>query len=519
MVATGIAEDSAEKSNSNMNSENLKLKESDGDAEAKERLGDQISAANADPKDEELKRFTANILKKYEEKRSGANEAAAERNTEEALPEVLNPAERTVISFGKVATGFNYKELDAICNHLRPYLVRYDKENPPEWLTFKFPAHTRPDVVINDLANANVVFEIEASEVIVSADFEMGYTLRFPRIVEWRQDKSFDDAMSLQELQDFMSAERENQRFSLAVGAKRKMEQGKNGNNADGDDAKWDDAGLLTSGKRRRLEKRGLVPGLQGRGRRKMAPQVVGAVQSKISKETLLLDAANAVAESEEEEEEEAVASSARMSPRQIVNAFLAACTIVETAVEAGGDPTLNIDKDNASNAWAVKSSLEGIFAGIEIAVLNCVSFPITKPILERVVLRAKGLPVASFRPGNTHYVLATAVDLRVRNLVSRYDCAILKCDWLLECICRAQRLDPLPRHYLTAGLGIRRELGLNFDRFGDSFTEEMSLEEWERILIPRKAGFIPREECKKWTETLLADDAITDDELLGPGG
>ena len=122
---------------------------------------------------------------------------------------------RTVTPFTRVGTGYSAAELKEICERLKPHAVRYDPAKPPDWLGFKFPAGSRPDVVLDNLEAAEVVLEIEASEIIRSVDFEPGYTCRFPRCTRLREDKGWDEAMSYEEFAEFLDNEKDEQRFAL----------------------------------------------------------------------------------------------------------------------------------------------------------------------------------------------------------------------------------------------------------------------------------------------------------------
>ncbi|MFC6953136.1 ATP-dependent DNA ligase LigA [Halorubellus litoreus] len=86
---------------------------------------------------------------------------------------------------GKVATGITDAELDALTERLREHVATEDGQ------TVRFePA---------------VVFEVGYEEIQTSPTYDSGYALRFPRYVAVREDKSPDDADSLERVERLAS--------------------------------------------------------------------------------------------------------------------------------------------------------------------------------------------------------------------------------------------------------------------------------------------------------------------------
>ena len=69
---------------------------------------------------------------------------------------------------------------------------------------WKPAAQDRPDLVLNDLEQS-VVLEVKASELMVSEAFPTKCTLRFPRVLKIRYDKSWNDAMKRDQLEKLIS--------------------------------------------------------------------------------------------------------------------------------------------------------------------------------------------------------------------------------------------------------------------------------------------------------------------------
>jgi hypothetical protein len=64
----------------------------------------------------------------------------------------------------------------------------------------------RPDVVLNH-PSLSIVIQVKATQIIESKQYPAGYTLRHPRYIREREDRSWDSAMSIGELADFYRAE------------------------------------------------------------------------------------------------------------------------------------------------------------------------------------------------------------------------------------------------------------------------------------------------------------------------
>lgn len=69
----------------------------------------------------------------------------------------------------------------------------------PNWLGMG--KENLPDMFIKP--EDSLVLEVKASQIIPSDRYYAGYTLRFPRFVALRQDRSFEDCLSLKQFEDF----------------------------------------------------------------------------------------------------------------------------------------------------------------------------------------------------------------------------------------------------------------------------------------------------------------------------
>lgn len=104
------------------------------------------------------------------------------------------------LSVAKVGSGYSQQELDQLRAKLTNKWKVYDVRRPPQSVVLA-PGHKeKPDLYVDP--QDSVVLQVKASELVRSANFHTGVTLRFPRVAAVRYDKPWHDAMSLSELRD-----------------------------------------------------------------------------------------------------------------------------------------------------------------------------------------------------------------------------------------------------------------------------------------------------------------------------
>ncbi|CAG7733195.1 unnamed protein product [Allacma fusca] len=86
--------------------------------------------------------------------------------------------------------------MDKLLNDLEPNFVR--SENPGFNVPFK--GRKRPDFYIDP--KKSVVVQVKATEILYHENYALQYTLRFPRIVVVRRDKSWQDILTLKEFHE-----------------------------------------------------------------------------------------------------------------------------------------------------------------------------------------------------------------------------------------------------------------------------------------------------------------------------
>ena len=111
-----------------------------------------------------------------------------------------NPSKSVILPIVKVGSGYNMTTLNIIRNKLRAHWKKYDSKNPPTLFGNWKPAQSeKPDVYLDD-PSISIILEVKAAEIVPSETFPAKVTLRFPRVVKTRFDKSWNDALQYDEL-------------------------------------------------------------------------------------------------------------------------------------------------------------------------------------------------------------------------------------------------------------------------------------------------------------------------------
>ena len=111
-----------------------------------------------------------------------------------------NPSKSVILPIVKVGSGYNMTTLNIIRNKLRAHWKKYDSKNPPTLFGNWKPSQSeKPDVYLDD-PSVSIILEVKAAEIVPSETFPAKVTLRFPRVVKTRFDKSWNDALQYDEL-------------------------------------------------------------------------------------------------------------------------------------------------------------------------------------------------------------------------------------------------------------------------------------------------------------------------------
>ncbi|GAA27477.2 DNA ligase 4, partial [Clonorchis sinensis] len=103
------------------------------------------------------------------------------------------------LSFCRVSSGLTVKQFKELNHKLGPHWKPFDRKRPntgfTEWLKV---TTERPDVWI--APQHSVTLQLHASELISSGSYATGLTARFPRVVAVRDDKPWQDCLTMEEL-------------------------------------------------------------------------------------------------------------------------------------------------------------------------------------------------------------------------------------------------------------------------------------------------------------------------------
>ncbi|KAL1926334.1 hypothetical protein VTP01DRAFT_5855 [Rhizomucor pusillus] len=101
------------------------------------------------------------------------------------------------MTFATLGTGYTVDELDEFRKYFEN-CERYDPKRQPSWLIHPPKSNENPDVIVP--YSKSVVVEVKASEIIWGNMYGAGNTLRFPRFMSFRTDKSWKDIMTYTEM-------------------------------------------------------------------------------------------------------------------------------------------------------------------------------------------------------------------------------------------------------------------------------------------------------------------------------
>ncbi|GLC37312.1 hypothetical protein PLESTM_000567400 [Pleodorina starrii] len=123
-------------------------------------------------------------------------------------PRVPGAEPSTFVSFCRVGTGLNAAQSEVVRERLRPLLVELGPgQRPPRCYRLTGQARERPDVWVRDPLRS-LVFTVKADVRTITSDiFASRYSLRFPRVVAIREDKSAREVTSLGELERMAAKE------------------------------------------------------------------------------------------------------------------------------------------------------------------------------------------------------------------------------------------------------------------------------------------------------------------------
>lgn len=107
----------------------------------------------------------------------------------------------------RVGSGIPIGELDRLRARLGDHFVPFDVKHIPPWLEVNTGLPDRPDLIISRPSNS-IIIQVKATQIVESKVYPVGLTLRHPRYIREREDRSWDSTMTVKELQDMYKIEK-----------------------------------------------------------------------------------------------------------------------------------------------------------------------------------------------------------------------------------------------------------------------------------------------------------------------
>ncbi|XP_052777625.1 DNA ligase 4-like [Mya arenaria] len=117
-----------------------------------------------------------------------------------AVPPTDGDKPELFYSFCKIGSGYSKKELRDFNAKLVDHWQAFDKKNPPRCIELASGFKEKPDAWIDPSKSA--IVQIKAAEIIDSERFRCGFTLRFPRVEKFRDDKHWYECMTFEEVKE-----------------------------------------------------------------------------------------------------------------------------------------------------------------------------------------------------------------------------------------------------------------------------------------------------------------------------
>lgn len=112
------------------------------------------------------------------------------------------------LTFAKIGSGYSLTKLRALNELLKPHWRKFDKRLEPCGMSSRvllaMPGYKeQPDLWIEP--HDSLIVQITAAQIQPSEKFAVGFTLRFPRVVSFREDKEWFDCMTTDDVFDLVS--------------------------------------------------------------------------------------------------------------------------------------------------------------------------------------------------------------------------------------------------------------------------------------------------------------------------
>eukprot|EP00794_Sanderia_malayensis_P019370 gene19370-21291_t len=125
------------------------------------------------------------------------------------------------------------------------------------------------------------------------------------------------------------------------------------------------------------------------------------------------------------------------------------------------------------------------LFKDYEFCVMNG-SNEHSKGTLERQIAE-RGGTFTQNPCSSTYCVIAEKVNVRVKNVISRGEFDVVTVDWLVKCLDKDEVLAYMPQDLIFASTKTKDKLAEYFDKYGDSYTEDVTQERLHKIFSELK--------------------------------
>lgn len=103
----------------------------------------------------------------------------------------------SVVPFVKIGSGYNSHEWSTMNQYLEPLLI---KPTPTDPSISDLKGADRPDLIVRD-PHQSIVIQVKGSQIVASATYKtLGLSLRFPRFIKLRLDRSAGSSLKVSEL-------------------------------------------------------------------------------------------------------------------------------------------------------------------------------------------------------------------------------------------------------------------------------------------------------------------------------
>ncbi|KAJ3326597.1 DNA ligase (ATP) [Blyttiomyces sp. JEL0837] len=110
------------------------------------------------------------------------------------------------LTFCKIGSGYKWDEIEEITQESKGHWIPFNPKKLPPWLDHPSNSKERPDMIL--APEHSRVICVKAAEIVKSEQYAATWTLRFPRFVRLRPDKSVLDVMTRKGLEEYLVANR-----------------------------------------------------------------------------------------------------------------------------------------------------------------------------------------------------------------------------------------------------------------------------------------------------------------------